>query len=260
MRQIIPFSKDIVFKTNIASINSISLEHEENVLNGELCGNFIIYGDYKVHSDTTETVDFNYKLPFTAILGEDVLFDSVVLDVENFNYEIIEDDVLRIVIEFSITAEVLEISSSAENDILEDIDRDIDEVLCLNENIEEVYDNSFENNDKKVEDIDDEIRDIIDYQIVDDVVSEKLPEKKEENIIEINNEKIYEDNMEEKVEIDVNTKEEYVTYHVHIVKENETIEQILKLYNVNLDYLKEYNNIGDLNYGDKIIIPEYGEE
>ena len=80
MRQIIPFVKDVVFKTNIASITSISLECEEHVSEGEINGNFIVFGDYKIHNDTTEKELFKYKLPFTAIIPDNVILDTVSLD------------------------------------------------------------------------------------------------------------------------------------------------------------------------------------
>ena len=44
MKQVIPFVKEIVFKNNIASITSISLEHEEKIFDGEVSGDFIEIG------------------------------------------------------------------------------------------------------------------------------------------------------------------------------------------------------------------------
>ena len=73
MKQVIPFYKEIVFKSNIANLTSISLEHTEKILDGEISGEFIVYGDYKEHNDTTEKESFKYKLPFTAEELEDVL-------------------------------------------------------------------------------------------------------------------------------------------------------------------------------------------
>ena len=48
MKKIIPFKKNIIFKTNLAEIVSISLEHEIKKEDMEVKGNFIISGSYKI--------------------------------------------------------------------------------------------------------------------------------------------------------------------------------------------------------------------
>lgn len=238
MKQVIPFYKEIVFKNNIASILNVSLEHEESILEGEISGNFILTGEYKIHNDTTEVESFRYKLPFTALISDDMNRDTISIDIESFSYEQIEDDVLRIDIDFSIEYEVnLE---DDEVEVLEDefdkIDREIDEILGLNKNDEE--------------------RDIFDIEDVGDdkdMVVPLIVEEKEEKL-EVPVETIIEETKE-----GISNKEEYVTYYVYVVKESDTLEQILKTYNVSLEYLKEYNDIKDIKLGDKIIIPLYDE-
>ena len=51
----------------------------------------------------------------------------------------------------------------------------------------------------------------------------------------------------------------FVTYHIHIVKESETIESICALYNVSNGLISEYNSIDTLSVGDKILIPKIDE-
>ena len=230
MKQVIPFYKEIVFKNNIASILNVSLEHEESILEGEISGNFILTGEYKIHNDTTEVESFRYKLPFTALISDDMNRDTISIDIESFSYEQIEDDVLRIDIDFSIEYEEVLL------DELDKIDREIDEILGLNKNDEE--------------------RDIFDIEDVGDdkdMVVPLIVEEKEEKL-EVPVETIIEETKEE-----ISNKEEYVTYYVYVVKESDTLEQILKTYNVSLEYLKEYNDIKDIKLGDKIIIPLYDE-
>lgn len=48
---------------------------------------------------------------------------------------------------------------------------------------------------------------------------------------------------------------DYVTYHVHFVKENETIEQICEKYKQDIDIVKKLNNIDSIKKDDKILIP-----
>ena len=72
-----------------------------------------------------------------------------------------------------------------------------------------------------------------------------------------------EENMEDAKDMILNSTskdDEYVTYHVHIVKESETIESICKLYEVSSSLVNEYNDISNVSVGDKLIIPSYVDE
>lgn len=214
MRHIIPFSKEIVFKTNIATITSISLEHEEKIFDGEVNGDFIIFGDYKVHSDTTEKELFKYRLPFTTLIPDNIIKDSVKIEIVDFNYEIIDKDVLKVDISFSLEGNLKEEVEMVEEDrkYEKELDQFLDNIIEKEEDIKEVR------------------------------------EDKEE-VIE-----------PQEIEVKKEDKDEYITYHIHIVKEEETIEVIMKTYGVSLDFLKEYNDISNIKVGDKIIIPQVKDE
>ncbi len=49
--------------------------------------------------------------------------------------------------------------------------------------------------------------------------------------------------------------DDYITYHIHIVSENETIEMICNKYNTDIDTISKLNDINELSKGSKIIIP-----
>ena len=49
--------------------------------------------------------------------------------------------------------------------------------------------------------------------------------------------------------------EQYISYYVHIVRENDSIESISNKYNISINDLKEYNDIDKIALGNKIIIP-----
>ena len=196
MKQIIPFEKSIVFKSDVANITSISLDHEEKVSNGEVNGEFIIYGDYKVHNDTTEVETFKYKLPYTTIIPDNIDSDTVSIKINDFTYDIFDKDVLKVYIEYIIDGVERE-----EVEVLED--KELDEVLSdVKEDREEV--------------------------------KEEIPKEEE---------------LPKKVDDD------YVMYHIHIVEKEETLESIIKKYDICLDDLKEYNDVSKLSVGDKLIIP-----
>ena len=227
MKQVIPFYKEIVFKNKIANLTSISLEHNEKVVDGEVSGEFIVYGDYKVHNDTTEKEEFKYKLPFTALLPDDIDLNTVKVDITDFRYDQIDEDVLRIDIDFSIEGDTLEcLDERGEVSEEDTINEEIDEILGIKEEVETL--------ELPVESMEEEI------QVREDTINEEI------QVIE---------KTEEKIE----TMEEYVTYHVHVVGSNDSVENIMKLYNTNLDMLNQYNDIKELKIGDKVIIPEYNE-
>ena len=77
MKKIIPFSKEIIFKTNLAEITSISLEHTLNTQDKDIDGSFIISGDYKIHEVSINRENFNYKIPFKHELDNDIEEESV---------------------------------------------------------------------------------------------------------------------------------------------------------------------------------------
>lgn len=236
MKQIIPFSKEIVFKTNIASITSISLEHEEKVSDGEINGDFIIFGDYKIHNDTTEKELFRYRLPFTAIIPDNVIKDSVVVDIDDFRYEQIDEDVLKVNISFSLEGEERPLEEKA----IEEERKYEEELNTFLEQIDNKGDVKDDDSNELEDNIEETSEELEEREVIDNV-------KQEEKIKEDKN-------------IDNGLHDEYITYHIHIVKEDETLDTIIRNYNVNLDYIKEYNDITNVQIGDKIIIPELLDE
>lgn len=103
MKKIVPFKKDIDFNTNIAEISSISLEHtlklkEENLVSGE----FIVSGTYKL-TDTSLNVDsFEYKLPFDISIDKKYDTNNIDVDINDFYYEVINNEILEVNIEVSL--------------------------------------------------------------------------------------------------------------------------------------------------------------
>lgn len=81
----------------------------------------------------------------------------------------------------------------------------------------------------------------------EEIVEKPKENKEERDLIDIDEEdspfKILDD------------KENYVTYKVHMVTENDTTQSILEKYEVSLTDLEKYNDLSDLKIGDKIIVP-----
>ncbi|MBD8922412.1 hypothetical protein EGR52_03185 [bacterium] len=221
MNCIIPFTKDINFKTNIAKILSVSLEHEYTANPMEVLGNFTISGEYKVHEVSINKESFEYVLPFSVNLTKEIDINSVDFDIVNFTYEVVNDDTLRVNIEYSINA------------------------IELPEEKEEVT------IDELLDEIDEDVR-----AEIEDVKEEKEEIQEKEEVLETENRDITDEAKEtilNSINKDDNT---YVTYHVHIMSETDTIESICLKYNVTESILKEYNDLTTIGVKDKVIIPE----
>lgn len=51
----------------------------------------------------------------------------------------------------------------------------------------------------------------------------------------------------------------FVTYHIHIMKETDTIDTVCTKYNTTSNILSEYNDLSTVAIGDKLIIPDINE-
>ncbi len=212
---IIPYTKEITFDTKIAQVDSISLEHEMNINDSEILGNFIVTGEYKTHELSANKESFEHTIPFSIDIPDNIDKDTIDFEITDFTYEIEKDNILKVIIEVNLKAKELK---TEERDIIE-------EQLEKEEEI-------FESPEK------------IDTEIIDEIEEIPIKENREEQI-QPNNQETKDD--------------EYITYHVHIYKENENLEDVCKKYNSNLNILKDYNDITNLKTNDKLIIPEEDE-
>ncbi|MFR5856259.1 MAG: LysM peptidoglycan-binding domain-containing protein [Bacilli bacterium] len=215
MNLIIPFTKDIKFTSNISEITSISLEHEFTVNNDEILGNFIVSGDYKTHELSVNKEHFEHVLPFRVDISSRIDRETVDLAIQDFTYEIKDNDTLKIDIEYTINALELKEEEPKEE---------------LFERVEDT---------ESLEDILDEISD----ENIDTQETRNVSEEDKKTILESINEQ----------------DESFVTYHIHIMQENDTIDTICTKYNTTSNVLNEYNDLSTVAIGDKLIIPDLNE-
>ena len=233
MKNIIPFKKDVIFKTNISEITSISLENTLSINDDVVSGEFIISGEYKVSDKSTTVEPFELKLPFEIVVDDRYDSNSATVDIDDFYYEIVNDNVL------SISIDVL-IDKLKEKPVV-----DIDDLVEIKRDVEILDQNRI--CDDKEDNVEDNILNIFDEEDTKEIG--KVQE----------NEEIRENEGEQKIKSLFNQfnsdSEVYVTYNVFIVRDGDNIDTILDKYGITLDELKEYNNIDDLKIGDKLIIP-----
>ena len=97
MKQIIPFVKDLKFSTRLCEITSIALEHNLQMENNDsIVGAFIVSGKYKINDISVNEEVFENEIPFDITLDDKYDASKVIIDIDDFYYEIINEEVLRV--------------------------------------------------------------------------------------------------------------------------------------------------------------------
>ncbi len=251
MKSIVPYTKEIKFSNKLAEICSISLEPNINIGESEIEGCFVISGEYKSHKISVNKDSFNYELPFTVDVTE-AIKESIEFEVTDFTYEIMPNDVLKVDIEFSVTADdIVEVEEEKEVIIEEKMKEDIEK----EKKEEEVMSRK---------EITEELTDLLEEDVKEDLLT---PEEDISLILDEIEEKENEEEVErldqESANMILNSasekEDEFTTYYIHIVKTGDTIESIVVDYQTDIETLKKYNILEELNVGDKIIIPSLDE-
>ena len=174
MKKIIPFKKEILFKTNINEIISIALDKDLKIDKDKVSGSFKLYGEY---NDYENNKPFNIDIPYENYLDDDLNLDNASIDIEDFYYEILDEKKLIVNIEIKI-------------DNIESMP-----LIEREENIEETFEQSNYNSNN------------------------------------------------------------YMTYRIYIVRQDDTVDSICEKYEIDKETLAKYNVLNNINIGDKLIIP-----
>lgn len=288
MKKIIPFNNVLEFNTDVREITAISLEHEIKKYPDMISGTFYISGEYKITDGQLEREKFNFELPFDIALTTNYELDSLVVDIDDFRYELISDKKLKVNIDLYVDGEEVEVPTEREisseelnidlenkdiRDLTEDILTTIPKEEIPEEKLkektfkEEMEEDSNLENSEEQEENKEEVKqeennendDVKDELERVDLLKDMLTIDKENTMdkdISINNENENE-NVNENSNIFIPNQEEekYVTYRVYKVLDNDTLDSILTKYNITKEILADYNNIENITPGDKLIIP-----
>ena len=249
MKSIIPFTKELDFKTKVSEITSISLEREFEVNTSSIEGSLYVSGDYKSHEVSANVTPFNFKIPFTIEIPDNLVEESITLEISDFAYEMEENSKIKVSIELELFGEEKEIEEEEDEDITP-IEVDGEEIVKMLEEASE-----------KEKEMEKEDRAEPEEELSEEETTKEEKEEAPADTVDETREEIEEDMTSENVIITgaSNTPDEYTTYHIHIVKEGETIETICSMYNSNLSLLNDYNDLSEVSKGMKIIIPENDE-
>ena len=228
MKQIIPFQKELIFKTKVCEVTSISLEHSiKKQTSDSIIGVFLVSGDYKMTEGSINREKFSFDIPFEISLEKKYIDNSVKMDIDNFYYEIINSEILKVNIDAYIIGDEIinnekSVISKDQFDNFSSIDV-TDGVRSEKDNDEAFSESSIKYEDTlKIDELND------------------LP-----NNINLFN--------------GIDSGDTYVTYFVYVVKENDTLDDLLKRFNVKREDLEEYNDLSNIHEKAKLIIPSYNE-
>lgn len=136
MEKIVPFKRDISFETKIAEIRSISLEHTYEIQNNLISGIFIISGNYKLTDTSTNVDPFKFEIPFDISIDSRYELNKATVDINDFFYELINNEVLSV----SITLII--------DNLEEKEEREMEEIQEEKQGVEEIKPVSYEEAEK----------------------------------------------------------------------------------------------------------------
>ena len=249
MKSIIPFTKELDFNAKVQEITSISLEREFEVEDGSVVGNLYVTGDYKSHEISVNVTPFSFKIPFTIEIPDNLDKDSITIEISDFAYDMNDDSKITVHIELELEGTEV-VQEEVEEEIVDTpVEVDSEEILKMMEERKE------ENQEKESED--EVLAEDEDEILKDKTSEEELPKVHEERdeVKKVEMDKESEDVIMQNIDQD----NEYTTYHIHMVKEGETVETICTMYNSNMSLLMDYNDLNNLTPGEKILIPSENE-
>ena len=231
MRKTISLQKELTFPTMIGEISSIALDNNLKFINSnKIEGDLVVSGTYKMTEASRITEDFNYIIPTEIELTENLELETAAIDIDDFTYEIEEEDILLCKIDLLV--EGVEEIDSLEEEIKKEI---VPEVPVVEEEIK-----------KEI---------VPEVPVVEEESSEEIERACDGDALE-----------EEKEPIELNSlfsnldDDSFKPYTVYIVRENDTVESIMEKYNVTKEELQKYNDLDNVSLNSKLIIPTTNED
>lgn len=289
MKQIIPFKKEIIFKTMISKVTSISLEHTLELKEDDtIIGDFIVSGSYKMTEASQIDEEFSYKVPIEIAIDSKYDTSNISLEIDDFVYEVIDEEKLLLNIDLCIDKLELkleEVRKCHEEDKIETISS-YDEYEELDTTLNEIVEDLKEDNLVRQEDTNQKNSEKKDERNEADLFLDTSTEEKLEIPININSinssnssytpqvmpyysqnnqqDNNNNDNNEENSVSSIfsafkDTDETFATYCIYIIREGDNLDTVINKYKTTRDILAEYNDLSDIRIGTKIIVPSNNE-
>lgn len=233
MKKIINFDKKIEFPSMIGEVTSISLDEDLKFKDeSNIVGKLTVKGTYKRTEASRLEEDFYYELPTEILLTEKVDIDTANIEIDDFYYEIENEDSINCHIILLINAmEIVDIEEAEEEKV--EIEKEQEK--------KEVNEERECDGDANIETYEEEY------------LEPAVEEKKEK--VDDNN-----DDVGSLFTSLKDSEETFQTYTVYIMRKEETLDNIITKYNTNKELLEQYNDLSNLTIGSKIIIPMNNED
>ena len=273
MKKVVPFTKTISFRTMIAEITDIEVNHTLALNeNHEVVGDILVDGKYKMTDASQIEEEFHYKLPFTIDIDERYNLDNLEIIISDFYFEIINEEDLKINVE-------IEMDGIEENKLpkLEEKRNSLEEVSEVLDTEEDFVRNKeddilipveIEEKKEKLEVLENNPLHKLAEEIKKDILTEDIPlvevtkqEAKKEIKKETTSVKQEKDNNTSSNNMSsifsslASSEETFSTYYVYMVRETDTIESIIEKYQTTKEELQNYNDLTNVKVGSKLIIP-----
>ena len=263
MKKIVSFEKELDFPSMIGEVTSISLDHTlEFIDQSSVAGEFKINGTYKMTEASTLEEKFHYDIPVDITLVEAFDLDSVKVSIDNFYYEVVNDDILKCNIDVSIDGveEVVVLDQPEEEPKMEEIEQteETEEIQSEELDVRECDGDQMDSKEIEVEQV--QKTEDFAFKTVEEVKPLDIGkmednQSEEEEMIEKNQTEVTQGNISSLFEAFESTEETFKTYSIYILRKDDTIENIMDKYEVSKEELSDYNDLNNLEIGSKLIIP-----
>lgn len=267
MQKVISFDKNLEFKTMVSEITSISLDqHLAFIDESSISGELVISGKYKLTAASRLEEDFIFHLPIEIVLTEKLEEATRKVTIEDFRYDIQEDDTLDCHVELLIEGvEIIDVDE--EENTNDDRESVVDELTMeqLTEDEDKSKNLVVEENTSKRECDNDMVDNIINSSEdleANELNNDSLPVEKESVSEVISTTEVSENSVEvgSLFSSFKESDETFATYSVYIFRQNDTIEAVMDKYQVTKEELENYNDLSSLTIGSKLIIPTQSSE
>ena len=284
MKQIIPFKKEITFKTMISKITSISLEHTLELKDEySIIGDFIVSGSYKMTEASQIDEEFSYKVPIEIAIDSKYDTSNITIDIDDFVYEVVDEEKLLLNIDLCIDNLELkqeekkeEVETIFSHDEYEELDNTLSEIEeDLKEGDKELVRNEEEEPEEDVSRHDDLFLDTSKEEKLEIPINiDSIHSSNNNPTLNISNTVTNPNTEDNTNNVDMNndnsdipsifsafkdTDETFSTYCIYIIREGDSLDTVINKYKTTRDILAEYNNLSDIRIGTKIIIPSTNE-
>lgn len=232
MNEIVSFTKEIEFNSMVDKITSISIEHtliSDNDYNVK--GDLIVSGTYKETTASQIDTPFSYRVPVDMVIDSKYDISNITIDIDDFTYNLDDN---KLIINVSLILDNLKLKEEDEIIKLDDLflekennvsfDIPMQDMNKNNESKETINDNCNESEKKD---------------------NNNENEKENDNIN-------LSDSLFSKLD---SVNETYKAYNVYILRDEDTLDEVISKYKVSREILEEYNDLNNIKTGTKIIIP-----